>query len=267
MEKYRKYDYELRGCMSAMASFGASAYLEYKAEGNEYNDDGFNKARQLYTQSLESNIICNYMRYASFLFCNGEYDKACTYFDVIEKQIEEDKKSNPIYQLCVFPSESLALEISKQDYGQIFKQRWSVFLVFTQAEAMCSSEFLRCEMYRWCLGTVSSTEKLLVACHNKEDSICVQIEPYLYYLQYLTYRVLNQGPKQSKALMKLLIFTQIFKPTKLTLSNGNIFLSHFDTSLNMLGHCLNWSRNLNRRGRLTKRLYKFYLKEMRPSCI
>ncbi|KAH3751828.1 hypothetical protein DPMN_186404 [Dreissena polymorpha] len=84
-------------------------------------------------------------------------------------------------------------------------------------------------MHRWRFDIETSPNFFLSPLYNHEDSICVQIQPYLYYLQYLTYRELNQEHKQSEALTKLSIFTEINKFTG--------FVSHFDTSLNMLGHC------------------------------
>ncbi|XP_052226415.1 uncharacterized protein LOC127841554 isoform X1 [Dreissena polymorpha] len=244
LRKYRKYAYVLHYFMSMMASLFGSAFLEQKEEGHAYFYDGINKARTLFIQSLESDIIGNYMRYASFLFCNGEYDEACKYFDLIEQQIYEDKnKCNLIYQLFVSPSELLALQIAKQSCEQSFKQRRSVFLVLRQAEAMCVPEFLRCEMYRKRFGTPASSG--LSQVHSNDDCICVQIKPYLYYLQYLTYKELQQEPYKSKALMKLSMYTNFITSTRLSSSKGgNIFLSHFDTSLNMLGHCLELEQKL-----------------------
>ncbi|KAH3780347.1 hypothetical protein DPMN_158160 [Dreissena polymorpha] len=214
LDEYRKYDYALHNYMSGHASFGASAYLEQTTEGQKNTQYCINKAKQIFKQSLKHDIIGTYMRYASFLFCNREYDEACNYFEFLEKQIEEDKKSNLIYQLFVSPSESLALQIAKLSWEQSSKQKKSFVLIFETEEAMCIPEFLRCEMYQFRFGT----------------GMCVQIEPYLYYLQYRTYRLLNQEHKQSEALLKLTIFTKIIKPTQ--------FNSHFDLSLKMLMHCL-----------------------------
>ncbi|KAH3846010.1 hypothetical protein DPMN_088306 [Dreissena polymorpha] len=199
----------------------------------------------MYTQSIESDIIGNYMRYASFLFCNGEYDEACKYFDLIEKQIEKDKKSNLIYQFFVSPSESLALQIANQSCEQSFKQRWSAFLIFSQEETMCVPEFLRCEKYRGRFGADTSSG-FLSPLYSNYDCICFRIEPYLYYLQYLTYRELRQKHKQSEALMKLLIFTEIIKSTGFisSKSDDSAACGFFDTSLNMLGHCFELEQKL-----------------------
>ncbi|KAH3740179.1 hypothetical protein DPMN_046876 [Dreissena polymorpha] len=149
--------------MSTLASLVASAYLELKAEGREYNDDSINKARQMFKQSLEFDIIGNYMRYASFLFFNGEYDEACKYYDLIEDKIEDDKHSNLIYQLFKSLSELLALPIAQQSFEKSFKQTSSVFLIFIQPEVMCVPEFLRCEMYR---GNISAPPIHLVVCFH-----------------------------------------------------------------------------------------------------
>ncbi|KAH3727353.1 uncharacterized protein LOC127853806 [Dreissena polymorpha] len=244
LEKYRKYDYALYDLISTLACMGASAYLEQKTKGLEFNHAGINRARKMYSLSLESDIIGNYMRYASFLFCNREYDEACIYFDLIEKQIEEDKTSNLIFQFFVSPSESLALQIAKQSHKQSFKQIWSVFLIFRPAEAMCVPEFLRYEMYRASFG--DSTSGFSFPFYSRFGCICVQIEPYLYYLQYVTYRKLHKELQQSKALMKLSTYTEIIKPTRLISECDELFLTfaHFDTSLNMLGHCLELEQKL-----------------------
>ncbi|KAH3783911.1 hypothetical protein DPMN_161861 [Dreissena polymorpha] len=106
-----------------------------------------------------------------------------------------------MYQLFVSPSESLAVQVAEQSCEQSYKQRWSVCLIYTPEEAMSVPEFLRCEMYRGGLGTYTSYG-FLPQRHRKEDNICLQIEPYLYYLQYLTYNKLHQERKQSEALTK-----------------------------------------------------------------
>ena len=137
------------------------------------------------------------MRYASFLFFNGEYDEACKYYDLIEDMIEDDKHSNLIYQLFKSLSELLALPIAQQSFEKSFKQRWSVFLIFIQPEVMCVPEFLQCEMYRGNIGT-SNSSGCMLPFDGMYDCICLQIEPYLYYLQYLTYRELNQEPNRWK---------------------------------------------------------------------
>ncbi|XP_052248377.1 uncharacterized protein LOC127856299 isoform X2 [Dreissena polymorpha] len=244
LNKYRTYDYGLHSFISGLASFGASAYLEQKTKGREYNHDGINKARQMFIQSLQSDIIGYYMRYASFLFCNGDYDEACTYFDLIETKIEEDKKTNLIYLLCHSPSEALTLQIAKQSYLKSVKQRFSVFVTFRQTEAMCVPEFLRCEMYRWRFGTNTSSD-FRIPFYSNEDCICALIEPYLYYIQYLTYRELHQERKRSDALEKILKFTTNIKFRRVVSSNGDMFQSfdHFDTSLNILGHCFELEQN------------------------
>ncbi|KAH3713735.1 hypothetical protein DPMN_073537 [Dreissena polymorpha] len=242
--KYQKYAYVLHDVMSRMASFFASACLEQKAEEHELDRDSINKARHMYEQTLEADIIGTYMRYASFLFCNGEFDEACTYFDLIEKKIKEDKKCNLIYQLLVSQSELLAVKIAKQSSEQSFKQRWSVFLLFRRAESMCVPVFLRCELYRGRFGTLTFPDYLLPFCSN-DECICVQIEPYLYYLQYLTYKLLNQEPKRTEALMKLFKCITLIEPRQFISSEGDIFfISHSDTSLNMLGHCFELEQNL-----------------------
>ncbi|KAH3814810.1 hypothetical protein DPMN_143323 [Dreissena polymorpha] len=243
-EKYRKYVYTLHGLMSIMASVSASIYLEHKTEGHEYNSDGINKARNMYIKSLESEIIGNYMRYASFLFCNQEYNEACTYFDLIEQKIQEDKKTNLIDQLFICPSESLALQIAKQSWEKTFTQRWSLFLMFRQAEAMCVPKFLHCEMYRGSFGTYLSSE-CMSQFYSNYDCICVKTEPYLYFLQYLTYKELHQEPKKLEALEKLSQFTKISVYTRLVAFDYDVVLpfANLDTSLNMLGHCMELEEN------------------------
>ena len=107
LAKYRKYEYYvLQNVMAGLASTLASVYLEEKVVGGKYNHEGINKVRKWYTQSLESDIIGNNMKYASFFFCNGEYDEACKYCDLIEKLIQGDNDSHLVYLLFVSPPES-----------------------------------------------------------------------------------------------------------------------------------------------------------------
>ncbi|KAH3740641.1 hypothetical protein DPMN_047350 [Dreissena polymorpha] len=231
----------MHSVMSYLASKLASVYIEEKAEGREYSHDYINKVRQRFTKSLESNIIGNHIRYASFLFCNGEYDEACKYFDFIEHLKYEDIESNLVYQLYVSPSDSLAMQIAKKPHEQTFKQSSSVFWIFGPEAAMCVPAFLRCEMYQGRVGTFTTNNVVL---YSMYDFIRVQIQPYLYYLQYITYRVLHQEHKQYEALLKFLIFTEINKSTRFLSSKNDGVCGFFDTSLNMLGHCLELEQKL-----------------------
>ncbi|KAH3804020.1 hypothetical protein DPMN_132294 [Dreissena polymorpha] len=236
--KYKEYDYVLHNTMTSLASFVASAYLEQKVDGHSNDPDDINEVRSMYAHTLEFGILGNYMRYASFLFCNGEYYEACKYFDLIEKQIEEDKQHNLINRFLVFPSDELSLQIAKQSCEKSSKQRRNVFLKFKKADSMCVPELLRCEMYSFLVGNHSSSNIMLPFHGNYRDCMCVHIDPFLSYLQYLTYRLLKQNQKRSEALVKLLLFTDIVKPEKIiTLNTEIFFISHFDSSLKMLWHC------------------------------
>ncbi|KAH3740215.1 hypothetical protein DPMN_046914 [Dreissena polymorpha] len=89
---------------------------------------------------------------------------------------------------------------------------------------MCVPELLRCETYRGNIGT-SNSSGCLLPFDGMYDCICLQIDPYLYYLQYLTYRKLNQEPKLLEAFKKLSKFTEIMKSAKYKPSQGEAFVS------------------------------------------
>ncbi|KAH3740227.1 hypothetical protein DPMN_046926 [Dreissena polymorpha] len=146
------------------------SFLRTEAERREYNEESINKARQMFKQSLECDIIGNYMRYASFLFCNGEYDEVLKYYDLIEEKIEDDKHSNLIYQLFKSLSELLASPIAQQSFDKSFKRILSVFFKHIQPEAMCVPEFLRCVMYRGNIGT-SNSSVCLFPLYSMDDCI------------------------------------------------------------------------------------------------
>ncbi|KAH3778790.1 hypothetical protein DPMN_180261 [Dreissena polymorpha] len=163
------------------------------------------------------------------------------------------------------PTDSLVLErTAQQPYAESFKQIHSIFMLFREAEAMCVPKFLRYEFNRPCIGTTKPTGRPKPF-YTPDDCASVQIEPFLYYLQYLTYRKLYKeintpecAQNIERALKAIISYIEMAKGKQ----NNIRFRKHFDTSLNMLGHFWEMEENL-----VTHTLYNGNLNKMRPFCI
>ncbi|KAH3819319.1 hypothetical protein DPMN_121052 [Dreissena polymorpha] len=247
--------YALHIVISVMASLGASAYLDRGAgkcilnrklgsleEWIDYwpGKAGIDGARHLFGKSIQSGIVSCYMRYALFLYCNNELDAACELLEQVENKIEEQKQTNNISEYFDSPMDPFILErAAHQSYAESFKQMHPIFMAFREAEAMCVPIFLRYEFNRRFIGTTTPSG-LPKPFYTHFDCASVHIEPFLYYLQYFTYRKLNQytntnifAPKVKKAFNAIKCYIELAKGKP----NNVRFQKHFDTSLNMLGHC------------------------------
>jgi len=106
----------------------------------------------------------------------------------------------------------------------MLKPQSTVCVMFSVHEWCCVPEHLQCEMFR----TMTHEDQQLRNIHNYwMDLVAIDCVPFLYYLQYLVYRQLNQPVCKMTALQKLRDY--VCRP-------GGI-LGHVDTAFHVLAHC------------------------------
>ncbi|XP_045158769.2 uncharacterized protein LOC123524553 [Mercenaria mercenaria] len=181
-------------------------------------------ALALFSAGLNSDVSSSRLKFASALYCAGETEKT----EYVLSYVGEKFDLHVVTPVCgCNKSYTLTLTqgfINKCDTGneELVKDIAAFCVVFMRCEINCVPQELRYEMFR------STQEDLLQRDEDDDwmDSAVVDSLPYLYFLQYKTYRHLQRGADQQRALLQLA-----------TTIDTNPDLAHRETALNLLGQC------------------------------
>ncbi|XP_052815661.1 uncharacterized protein LOC128242528 [Mya arenaria] len=190
----------------------------------------------LYQSSLDSDLLSSRLKFASMLYCNSQYDAAANYLIYCEGLLEPE-----VWQLCscagrvsTEPSSRFLDKAEHSSNKDIMQKFTAICVHFMPQEMCCVPESLVYEMFR----TVQDEdrEQRRQSNHYKwMDLAVIDCIPFLYYLQYLTYRQLKMHSRKHAAQEKLRHYIH-------TDSQGH---GHIDTALNMLGNCYELENRLD----------------------
>ncbi|XP_052790202.1 uncharacterized protein LOC128224411 [Mya arenaria] len=177
--------------------------------------------------SLDSDLTSGRLKLASMLYCTDQYERAELALAYTEGLLHDD-----VWQWCpcMRRAESLYTDRFLQRVHdlpglEVIQSHVAVSVAFDSIESGCLPQFLEFEMYR----TVGQEDKQHRHSELDDwmDHAIIDSIPFLYYLQYLTYRQLRKPERRVRALKKL--HTYVFFE-----SGGR---GHIETALNVLGHC------------------------------
>ncbi|XP_052818695.1 uncharacterized protein LOC128244696 [Mya arenaria] len=178
----------------------------------------------LYQLSFDSDLLSSRLKFASMLYCCGQYEAAANCLTYCEGLLGPG-----VWQFCsctnTYPEKpnKKYLENALKKSNTTILRKYTYFCInFTRHEMCCIPQFLVFEMFR----TISEEDRQHPLHYEWMDIVAVDCEPFLHYLQFLTYRHLNQHDQTRKQMLKLDSFIE-----------NNFGRGHFDTTLNMLGHC------------------------------
>ncbi|XP_052814316.1 uncharacterized protein LOC128241435 isoform X2 [Mya arenaria] len=188
---------------------------------------------QLYSLSFESDLLSSRLKFASMLYCSGQYEAAASVLSYCEGLLGPH-----VWQSCACgrghkPSRAFLVKCLKTENDLEFhKQSVACCIKFTHLETWVVPDHLLYEMYR----PITSEDALIL---NVKERLRMQYErswmkyavidciPFLYYLQYLTYRELDHLDRKYTALQNLSNY--LYNP-------GGVG-GHTETVANVLGHC------------------------------
>ncbi|XP_053408057.1 uncharacterized protein LOC123548151 [Mercenaria mercenaria] len=180
-----------------------------------------------FSAGLNSDMSSSRLKLASALYCIGEMERAEYILGTIEEKYDLDVVV-PVhrYSPCTLSGNGKPGFINKCNTGneELIKDTAAFSVQFMRCEINCVPQELQYEMFR------STQEDLLVGrdkCCYWLDWAVVDSLPYLYFLQYKTYRHLQRGADQQRALLHLA-----------TTIDTDPNLGHRETALNLLGQCL-----------------------------
>jgi len=184
---------------------------------------------QLYGESLNTDVASSKLKLASMFYCQGELRRAESVLSEVEFDLVDSVQ--PICGCGRTPyNEKLSkafCEYTVQNYShdQLTK-KLSFCVRFLREEKFCAPRFLWCEMYRAVGDDVDHRD-----INEREwmDWAEVDAQPFLLYLQYLTYRGLGVRHRQLEAFHGL--------EDIVSSSDKLNQLYHLETVLNLFGHC------------------------------
>ncbi|XP_052774634.1 uncharacterized protein LOC128213140 [Mya arenaria] len=179
---------------------------------------------QPYQGSLD--LSSGRLKFASMLYCTGQYEKAAAMLEQTEQLLHPD-----VWQLS-FAAEILNVgrnriflrKLLDQPVSEIVKTFVLLSVTFFRQELNCVPKHLVYEMYRTFTPADIQQRK---AGELYMAFAIIESLPFLYYLQYLTYRKLEQHDKKNSALIKLADYVK----------DTRDLCSYIETTLNVLGHC------------------------------
>ncbi|XP_053402302.1 uncharacterized protein LOC128545871 [Mercenaria mercenaria] len=184
-----------------------------------------------FSAGLNSDVSSSKLKLASALYCAGETEKT----EYVLGHVEEKYDLDVVAPLCGC-SRGFTMSVkrgffSKCDTGneELIKDIAAFCVVFMRCEINCVPQELQYEMFS------STQEDLLERDENDGWMDCAVVDslPYLYFLQYKTYRH-QRGADQQRALLHLA-----------TTIDTDPNLRHRETALNLLGQCLEQENRYN----------------------
>ncbi|XP_053375465.1 uncharacterized protein LOC123534068 [Mercenaria mercenaria] len=178
-----------------------------------------------FSAGLNSDVSSSRLKLASALYCAGEMERT----EYVLSNVEEKYDLDVVAPVCGCSGNyTMALKpgfLSKCDTGneELIKDIVAFCVVFMRCEINCVPQELQYEMFR------ATQEDLLERDEDDGWIDCAVVDslPYLYFLQYKTYRHLQRGADQQRALLHLA-----------TTIDTDRNLRHRETALNLLGQCL-----------------------------
>ncbi|XP_052769828.1 uncharacterized protein LOC128209702 [Mya arenaria] len=200
--------------------------------------NGYNVPRNilsLFESSLHTDVASSRLKLASFFFCHNELERAADVLNDVERRYDdsvqavcgcgrmdpfETKHHKPLCTNSVVDNDDVLLT-----------NNTALCVRYMRQEVFCAPPILRYEMVRGIGVDINHRDR------NEQKWMkwaVVDALPYLYYLQYLTFRGLGQRIGRLQAFINL----------------GNCFLDHSfysqlfhrTTFYNLLGHCLEMER-------------------------
>jgi len=194
---------------------------------------------QLYHLSLKGDLMSGKLKYASMLYCSGQYAKAAQMLTHCEGLLGPDVAH---YCGCIgreyeFQSERYLEKGLNTNIADLLRTSSTVCIKFSIYELPCVPEHLQYEMYR---TQTQEDRKKRYREHGWMDQVVIDCQPFLYYLQFLVYTQMGQPYRQLKAMQNQGDYFTCLKQKQIR--------GHGDTAANVLAHCIelvDWSNFSN----------------------
>jgi len=183
---------------------------------------------QLYSLSLDCDLMSGKLKYASMLYCSGQYAQAAQMLAHCEGLLGSD-----VAHYCGCIGKQYAHQSWRylekglhKNTTDLLRTSFTTCVKFTIHELPCVPEHLRYEMYR------TQTQEDRKKRHPEQDwmdLVVIDCLPFLFYLQFLVYRQMGQPDRQVKAMQNLQHY--------ITFAWLQLIVGHKETALHVAAHC------------------------------
>ncbi|XP_060559800.1 uncharacterized protein LOC132719872 [Ruditapes philippinarum] len=174
--------------------------------------------------SLNTDVASSKLKLASVFYCTGDYNNAESILLGTEKDYDLDSVQGicSCYSFVCKPPRTKFDDVSFRHGVEAIQTIVALCVRFFKNEINCAPNEIKYEMFRSTKEDMSSRQKE----DHWMDSAVVDSLPFLYFLQYKTYKKLGKVEDKQRALSNL-------EDTIRKESN----LGHRETALNLLGQC------------------------------
>ncbi|XP_052775240.1 uncharacterized protein LOC128213513 [Mya arenaria] len=217
------FDYVFRQVLSVFASTAASCCIR----------NGSVVPRNilcLFESSLDTDVASSRLKLASFLVCHNELERAADVLNDVERRYDDNVQAvcacGNMDPLDTEHHKPLCTTSVVNNDDVLLTNKTALCVRYLRQEAFCAPPILHYEMVRGLGEDIN---------HRHIDErwmnwAVVDSLPYLYYLQYLTFRDLGQRGRQRQAVLNL---DNCFLD-----ANRRSHLYHPETCFNLIGHCM-----------------------------
>ncbi|XP_052791912.1 uncharacterized protein LOC128226054 [Mya arenaria] len=181
----------------------------------------------LYERSLDTDVASSRLKLASTFYCRGDSHRAADVLNDVERRY-----GNNVHAVCqcgrrTYKPDDLLIESTTDDWNyDTVIRKVALCVTFKDSDIFCVPPILLYEMNR---AVNDDAQHRTREERFWMDMAAVDSRPFLFYLQYLTYRELGLRTRQLLAHNNL----------KTCLNNQDIVrtMYHPETACNLLGHC------------------------------
>jgi len=182
----------------------------------------------MYGESMHTDVTSSKLKLASMLYCRGELWRTASLLNEVEFAF--DNSVTPVCGCLRGPthpdiSEAFCEFMLKNANPEMWTKKLAFCVRFLREEKFCAPLFL---WYEMCRDVGDDVNKRKLPDLQWMNYFEVDARPFLFYLQYLTFRSLGVRHRQLKAFAGLRYIMR---------SNEAHTLYHQETFLNLLGHC------------------------------
>jgi len=198
----------------------------------------------LYKPSLECDLMSGKLKYASMLYCSGQFEQAADMLIHCEGLLGPDVVHDcQCQQKYNFQSDTCFRKYLYTSIVELLKTSSTSCVWFSEHELQCVPKHLRCEMYRTQTQNDKNKRNVLYAWM---DMVVIDCVTFLYYLQYLVYRQKGNLPMRLLAMFNLMDYANKLVNTEVHKRRAHCVMVeylikeasfHTDTTFHVLAHC------------------------------
>jgi len=183
---------------------------------------------QLYSLSLDCDLMSGKLKYASMLYCSGQYDQAAQMLTHCEGLLGPD-----VAHYCGCGGREYAHQSDRYlekslntNIADLLRTSSTMCVKFSRHELPCVPEHLRYEIYR---TQTQEDRKKRHPVNDWMDQVVIDCQPFLFYLQYLVYRQMGQHDRQDEAWQNMKDYFTFIKQEQIR--------GHIETAFHVSAHC------------------------------